>query len=201
LHLELERRSQIDALTRLPNRYRFDDDMAAECARSLRYGRPLAFVMMDVDHFKVFNDLYGHQRGDEVLQEIGTLLSHELRDGDTAYRYGGEEFGILLRESDAAGGLEAAGRVRARIEASFAKRGWAEPVTASFGVACFGGTLSTSEQLIGAADRALYQAKRSGRNRVVEWSRQSSGENGAAQARPRLVRPGPDVKTRSPAHP
>src|SRR5580704_7850979 len=167
LHTELERRSEIDALTRLPNRHRFDDDLAAECARSLRYGRPLAFVMMDVDHFKMFNDTYGHQRGDEVLQEVATVVAHEVRDGDTAYRYGGEEFAVLMRESDSAQALHAAERIRSRIEAAFADRGWADGVTASFGVAEFSDAVSTEKRLVEAADRALYEAKHSGRNRVV----------------------------------
>ena len=191
LHVELERRSEIDALTRLPNRHRLDDDLAAECARSLRYGRPLAFVMMDVDNFKLFNDLYGHQVGDEVLQEVATVLAHEVRDGDTAYRYGGEEFGVLLRESDAAEGQQAAERFRSRIEAAFADRGWAAGVTASFGVAAFSEAVSTEKRLVEAADRALYEAKHAGRNRVVVASDgRTLVEHGDGDGAPRLaVRP------------
>jgi diguanylate cyclase (GGDEF)-like protein len=188
LHVELERRSEIDALTHLPNRHRFDDDLAAECARSLRYGRPLAFVMMDVDHFKNFNDTYGHQRGDEVLQEVATVLAHEVRDGDTAYRYGGEEFGVLLRESDSVQGEQAAERIRSRIEAAFADRGWAQGVTASFGVAEFSETVSTEKRLVEAADRALYEAKHAGRNRVVvTQDPRSAVARNAANDAPRLA--------------
>ncbi len=167
LHQKVEERSELDALTRLFNRRRFEVDLEAECSRSMRYHRPLAFVMMDVDHFKSFNDEYGHQRGDEVLQEVATLLADELREGDTAYRYGGEEFGILARETDAAGGVELAERVRARIARSMAAHGDHRAVTASFGVAGFGDRLGKPERLVRAADAALYDAKRTGRNRVV----------------------------------
>jgi diguanylate cyclase (GGDEF)-like protein len=167
LHQKVEERSELDALTQLFNRRRFEIDLEAECSRSMRYQRPLAFVMMDVDHFKSFNDEHGHQRGDEVLQEVAALLAAELRDGDTAYRYGGEEFGILARETDAAGGMQLAERVRGRIARSLAAQGDHGAVTASFGVAGFGDGLGTPEQLVRAADAALYDAKRAGRNCVV----------------------------------
>lgn len=123
--------------------------------------------MMDVDHFKLFNDEFGHQRGDEVLQEVATLLAGELREGDTAYRYGGEEFGILARETDATGGMELAERIRVRIADSLAAHGDHRAVTASFGVAGFGDLLGKPDRLVRAADAALYTAKREGRNRVV----------------------------------
>jgi two-component system cell cycle response regulator len=146
---------------------------------------------MDVDNFKLFNDLYGHQVGDEVLQEVATVLAHEVRDGDTAYRYGGEEFGVLLRESDAAEGQQAAERFRSRIEAAFADRGWAAGVTASFGVAAFSEAVSTEKRLVEAADRALYEAKHAGRNRVVVASDgRTLVEHGDGDGAPRLaVRP------------
>ncbi len=167
LHQQVEERSELDPLTQLFNRRRFEADLEAECSRSERYQRPLAFVMMDVDLFKTFNDEYGHQRGDEVLQEVANLLAGELREGDTAYRYGGEEFGILARETDAAGGMELAERIRARIANSLAAHGNRRGVTASFGVAGFGDRLNKPDRLVRAADAALYDAKREGRNRVV----------------------------------
>ena len=167
LHQKVEERSEHDALTRLFNRHRFEIDLAAECGRSLRYRRPLAFVMMDVDHFKTFNDEHGHQRGDEVLQEVSSVVTGQLREGDTAYRYGGEEFALLLRETDAVGAAEVAERVRARIEQSLAAHGNQGAVTASFGVAAFSEHLGAPDKLVRAADAALYQAKREGRNRVV----------------------------------
>jgi diguanylate cyclase (GGDEF)-like protein len=167
LHQKVEERSEHDALTRLFNRHRFEVDLAAECSRSLRYQRPLSFVMMDVDHFKNFNDEHGHQRGDEVLQEVSAVLAGELREGDTAYRYGGEEFAILLRETDAGHAAQVTERIRSRIAESLAAHGSHGGVTASFGVAGFSEALGTPDRLVRAADAALYQAKREGRNRVV----------------------------------
>ncbi|MBJ7593815.1 MAG: diguanylate cyclase [Candidatus Dormibacteraeota bacterium] len=167
LHQKVEERSELDALTHLFNRHRFEVDLEAETGRSLRYQRPLTFVMMDVDHFKTFNDEHGHQRGDEVLQEVAAVLTGELREGDTAYRYGGEEFGILLHETDVVGGAEVAERIRTRLEQSLGAHGNHRAVTASFGVAGFSERLGTADQLVRAADAALYEAKRAGRNRVV----------------------------------
>jgi diguanylate cyclase (GGDEF)-like protein len=184
LHQTVEERSEHDALTRLLNRHRFEVDLAAECGRSHRYQRPLAFVMMDVDHFKDFNDQHGHQRGDEVLQEVSAVLAGELREGDTAYRYGGEEFAILLRETDAAGGAEVAERIRARIADSLGAHGNYGAVTASFGVAGFCERLGKPDQLVRAADAALYQAKREGRNRVVV-----SSEGGDPSTPPKVEAP------------
>lgn len=167
LHQATEELSLTDALTRLPNRRRLDDDLAAEAARSRRYQRPLAFVMLDVDHFKRFNDTHGHQAGDSVLQELAAALSDALRETDTAYRYGGEEFCILLRETERPAAEQVAERIRARIENRFAARVGIGSITASLGVAAMPDDATTDTQLVAAADRALYAAKRGGRNRVA----------------------------------
>jgi diguanylate cyclase (GGDEF)-like protein len=161
-----EERSQMDALTRLFNRRRLDDDLKAECERSARYGRPLAFVMLDVDHFKAFNDAHGHPQADITLQEIARILMTEVRTTDSSYRYGGEEFCILLRETGANDAMALAERLRKRIEASFASSPLS-PVTASFGVAQFSTDTRSPGAVIEAADAAMYQAKRSGRNKVM----------------------------------
>jgi diguanylate cyclase (GGDEF)-like protein len=161
-----EERSQMDALTRLFNRRRLDDDLKAECERSARYGRPLAFVMLDVDHFKAFNDAHGHPQADVALQEIARILMSEVRSTDSSYRYGGEEFCILLRETNAGEAMALAERLRKRIEASFASSALS-PVTASFGVTQFSTDARSPGAVIEAADAAMYQAKRSGRNRVM----------------------------------
>ena len=100
LHEDASHASEHDALTQLANRRRLDADLALECERSARYARPLAFVMLDLDHFKRVNDEHGHARGDEVLQAVADVLTAALRASDTAYRYGGEELAIILRESD-----------------------------------------------------------------------------------------------------
>jgi diguanylate cyclase (GGDEF)-like protein len=165
LHEIIEERSQIDALTRLLNRRRLDVDLEAECKRCARYGRPLAFVMLDVDHFKAFNDTHGHPQADTVLQALADVIAGCVRTTDTAYRYGGEEFCILLRETSAEDGILFAERVRQRIAQRFAS-GASAGVTASFGVAGFSPDAPTPRALIEAADAAMYDAKHAGRDRV-----------------------------------
>jgi diguanylate cyclase (GGDEF)-like protein len=156
----------VDVLTRLPNRRRFEEELAVETSRSARYGRPLSVIMFDLDHFKSVNDTYGHPAGDEVLQELGALLETMMRTSDTAYRYGGEEFVILARETGTKGAAILAERIRSAIEHKFHAWRPGRAVTASLGVA---GTASgsTAAGLVTAADQALYTAKRSGRNRVA----------------------------------
>jgi diguanylate cyclase (GGDEF)-like protein len=156
--------SDHDALTRLPNRRRLDADLQVECERSARYDRPLCFVMLDLDHFKDVNDRHGHTRGDEVLQGVADVITASLRASDTAYRYGGEELAVLLRESDLSAGLTLAERLRERIRATFA--GTDVPVTASFGVAEVAPGTALPAQLVAAADAALYRAKAEGRDCV-----------------------------------
>jgi diguanylate cyclase (GGDEF)-like protein len=167
LHAAVEERSRMDALTRLYNRRRLDEDLADECQRTARYGRPLSVVMMDVDHFKSFNDGFGHAAGDAVLQHVAEVLRGGVRATDGAYRYGGEEFALVLRETGAAGAAEVAERLRAAIEAKFVDGGFGRAVTASFGVAQATEERKKPGPLVEAADRALYAAKRAGRNRVV----------------------------------
>jgi diguanylate cyclase (GGDEF)-like protein len=166
LHEVIEERSQMDALTRLFNRRRFEDDILAECKRCTRYGRPLALVMLDVDHFKAFNDSHGHPQADAALQQVADVITGCLRTTDTAYRYGGEEFCVLLRETPAADAMLFAGRVRQRIENRFTSGAMAG-ITASFGVAGFTADTPTPRALVEAADAAMYESKHAGRNRVV----------------------------------
>jgi diguanylate cyclase (GGDEF)-like protein len=167
LHRLAVERSHVDALTRLLNRHRLDEDLADECRRSARYGRPLSVVMMDVDHFKAFNDAHGHPAGDVVLQSVAEVLRLNVRATDSAYRYGGEEFLVLLRETDEVGASLLAERLRAALERTLARQRGGQGVTASFGVAQYGATRALPGPLVEAADRALYRAKREGRNRVV----------------------------------
>ncbi|MBV8980700.1 MAG: diguanylate cyclase [Acidimicrobiia bacterium] len=163
LHERTEQLSQTDALTRLFNRRRLEADLEAECYRATRYGRPLAFVMLDVDHFKRFNDRFGHQRGDEALEMVAKVVAESARDSDTPYRFGGEELAVLCRETDAAGAAEFAERLRAGIE----RRLKPEGITASFGVAAVGPGTSSPGELVQAADKAMYAAKHAGRNQVA----------------------------------
>jgi diguanylate cyclase (GGDEF)-like protein len=165
LHQLTEERSQMDALTHSLNRRRLDEDLAAECRRSARYARPLSVIMLDVDHFKVFNDTHGHLRGDAILQNLAEALRGEVRATDSVYRYGGEEFVILLRETGAAAAGELAERLRRRLEQYFGHDASGR-ITASFGVAELDPSHTTPFAVVDAADRALYDAKRAGRNCV-----------------------------------
>jgi diguanylate cyclase (GGDEF)-like protein len=166
LHQATEARSQMDSLTRLFNRRRLEEDLDAECKRCARYGRPLAFVMLDVDHFKAFNDAHGHPQADLALQEVADVIVGSMRMTDSAYRYGGEEFSVLLRETRAEDAMHFAERLRQRIQQRFATGSMAG-ITASFGVAQFSSDVLTPGALVEAADAAMYESKRAGRNRVM----------------------------------
>ena len=158
-----------DGLTGLLNRSEFMRQADAELARALRYHRPLCVVVGDLDHFKHINDEYGHPVGDQALRQVGAVLRSAVRGTDIVGRLGGEEFIILLPETHAAIGMQIAEKVRARVEASTVstRNGRSVTVTISLGVAVQqpGEDLGLSV-LYKAADRALYQAKQNGRNRV-----------------------------------
>lgn len=165
LHAEVEEMSHKDALTGLANRRQFDTDLTAEVERAHRHDRPLVLIMLDLDHFKRINDVYGHQRGDEVLQDVAGMLTTDLREIDTAYRYGGEELCVLMPECTSEQAAKVAERIRERVETSF---GWATtaPVSISAGVAQLRPD-SSPASLVGTADQSLYAAKHGGRNQVV----------------------------------
>jgi diguanylate cyclase (GGDEF)-like protein len=170
-----------DGLTGLANRRHFYDRLRAEHERALRFGHPLALVLLDVDNFKKINDSRGHLAGDAVLAEVGAVLSSSVREIDLAARYGGEEFAVLLPETDGEGAARLAERLRAAIAARTVpfEEGPIEHVTASFGVACVapgGDSFAGQTGLIGAADAALYQAKSSGKNCVVVAGRAALAE-------------------------
>lgn len=167
----LERLSLTDALTEIANRRHFDGTLEQEWRRAQRAGLPLSLVMLDLDHFKAYNDAYGHLAGDRCLHQVARTMRESLRRaGDLAVRYGGEEFVLLLPETDAHGVAQLADRLRAAVEAleiSHAYSPVAPRVTASIGVATVlprDGVVP--EMLVEAADRALYRAKHDGRNRV-----------------------------------
>jgi len=157
-----------DDLTGLPNRRALQGSVDYQLSVSDRSGAPLSLVMVDVDHFKKFNDTMGHAAGDTVLRVLSALLRELLRDEDVPARYGGEEFTLLLPGTDEDGALLVAERVRARLEETLVTNDVPRPcqVTASFGVATTRGA-ENSESLFGRADKALYVAKQEGRNRVV----------------------------------
>jgi diguanylate cyclase (GGDEF)-like protein len=159
----------VDALTGIANRRELDKRLEQECARARHSRRPLSILMIDIDHYKLFNDTYGHVAGDECLKRIAEYLAqHEQRPADLAARFGGEEFVLLLPETDAASAERVAELICGGIQ-SLGLRHEKSPfgsVTVSVGAA----TLTedaTAELLLRAADRALYAAKQGGRNRYV----------------------------------
>jgi diguanylate cyclase (GGDEF)-like protein len=163
----LTRLSTTDALTGLANRRRFDDVLQAQFKGDRRRGHSICLIMVDVDHFKLFNDHYGHQAGDECLRRVAAVLAGTTRDSDLACRYGGEEFAVIL--TDGLGAEVAAERIRADIEALQYPHAISElgVVTASIGWArLLPGEGDQAGDLIAHADAALYEAKRNGRNQV-----------------------------------
>ncbi|MCE5230554.1 GGDEF domain-containing protein [bacterium] len=154
-----------DALTSLRNRGVLNMELEKEFDRARRYGRSLSLVMFDIDHFKHFNDTYGHQMGDSVLQEIGRLVKANIRFNDLGARYGGEEFAIILPETAIDGALIQAERLRVAVQNNIMPHDGASiSVTISLGIAQLEAGITSVEELIRAADRALYQAKAEGRN-------------------------------------
>jgi diguanylate cyclase (GGDEF)-like protein len=170
--LRLRSQSLADGLTGIANRRRFDETLEEELRRTARTDVPLSLIMLDIDFFKAYNDLYGHQRGDECLTRVAHTLAEAVhRAGDLVARYGGEEFAVILPGTDAEGALHVGELLRTRVAALEIDHGYsstARYVTASVGVATRPpGSTADARALIGAADRALYDAKGSGRNRVV----------------------------------
>jgi diguanylate cyclase (GGDEF)-like protein len=167
LHRIVERQALVDGLTGISNRRHCEEALTTEIARADRLGTPLTLVLADLDDFKLVNDEHGHSTGDDVLREFATVLKNTVRDSDLAGRWGGEEFLLLLPGSDAEGGTHLADRVRTAMqERSFlGTDGSVVNVTCSFGVAQHQAGLDERE-LFAAADRALYRAKREGKNRV-----------------------------------
>ncbi len=152
-----------DGLTGVKNRREFQRSLDVAAAAAARQGSPLSVVLLDVDHFKSYNDTFGHPRGDDVLRRIGSLLREGCRGHETAARYGGEEFALILPGADATQARDAAERIRRAV----AVAGWEDrPITASFGVATREAGCASAADLVAAADRALYRAKALGRDRV-----------------------------------
>jgi diguanylate cyclase (GGDEF)-like protein len=168
LAARLEELAFRDALTGLMNRRAMLETLAREVRRAERKSRPLSVLMIDVDHFKRFNDSQGHLVGDRVLREIAVHTSAFFRGDDVVCRFGGEELVAILPEAGGADGLARAEALRRTIEELALDVGEAEParVTVSIGVACYPEHGGLVEELLRAADEALYEAKRAGRNQV-----------------------------------
>lgn len=153
-----------DHLTGLANRRRFERQLEREVARSRRFNRPFCLLLLDIDHFKNVNDTFGHDAGDDVLRRLGNALQAGTRGIDASARVGGEEFAVVLTETDFAHALEVAERLRVSI--SEMQSPVAGQVTVSIGLAEFNADSRDARELFSAADAALYEAKRQGRDRI-----------------------------------
>jgi len=163
-----EAASGLDALTGLRSRAGIAQDIDRELKRFIRTGSPFCVAIMDIDHFKKVNDTYGHEAGDRVLASVADHVSRGLRAHDDAFRFGGEEFVLSLKEADLKIGLQVLERLRAGLAAKPVglANGTSIPVTASFGLAVCTPAVGSAE-LLRLADAALYRAKHEGRNRIV----------------------------------
>jgi diguanylate cyclase (GGDEF)-like protein len=176
MHRRLHADARHDPLTGIGNRLRLAEDLEAVCGRVERYGHAYCVAIADVDHFKAYNDAHGHPRGDDVLRAVASSLRDTVRTGDTVYRYGGEEFVVLLPEQTLAGAEQAAERLRAAIEALALPHPGGGSVTVSIGVAGLGDGTCAPDALFETADQALYAAKEDGRNRVHAQTVAATGE-------------------------
>jgi len=167
LNQKLQNLADTDGLTGVYNHRAFQEYLEKQFQNALQRGLPLSLILLDVDHFKQYNDTFGHQAGDEVLRSVAQILREQVRDRDFVARYGGEEFAIVLPDTDCERAVAVAERLRQAIEQAAWRR---RPVTASIGVASLRPDMESRKELIEAADQALYQAKRSGRNRVEVWT-------------------------------
>jgi diguanylate cyclase (GGDEF)-like protein len=165
---QTERLATTDGLTGLLNHRTFQGRLDEHLAQAQRYGKRLSLILCDIDHFKAVNDTYGHPVGDVVLKGVARTLAREARTTDLVARYGGEEFAVVMPETDAAGALAIAERIRERIAAlSFDTGQGPLAVTLSLGVATFPDDGAKKAALVERADACLYEAKRGGRNRSV----------------------------------
>jgi diguanylate cyclase (GGDEF)-like protein len=170
LHEQVQRQALTDELTGLFNHRRFVEALAAETERARRFGQPVGLVMLDLDDFKAVNDTYGHQQGDQVLREVADLMRKYSREIDAPARYGGEELAVVLPQTDLEGAHQLAERLRtgiAGLAIPLIAGGGQMRVTASLGVASLPENAQGPDPLIAAADAALYEAKRTGKNKTV----------------------------------
>ncbi len=164
LYARAEQRARIDELTNLFNRRHFDESIKQEIDRHARYRSMLSLIFLDLDYFKAYNDNQGHTAGDRILELIGRLINDALRNTDLAFRYGGDEFAVILPQSATNDAFVVAERIRGRIAAEMNKRDI--KISASLGLASWPSDGVTSDELVNAADRALYYAKETGGNRT-----------------------------------
>jgi diguanylate cyclase len=166
---DLRTEAETDALTGLANRRRFDEALRTEAREAMQRNQPLCVAMIDIDHFKKFNDTHGHALGDQVLKLVARTISEHCRDGDVAARYGGEEFVLVMPKTGLGSAIEVVERIRlATASKRLTRRGSKESlggITMSVGVARYQGQEALTN-LVERADAALYAAKNAGRNQV-----------------------------------
>lgn len=188
LNAQLFEDGRRDPLTRIGNRLRMQEDLEALAGRAVRYGHQFCLALCDIDHFKKYNDTCGHAAGDETLKAVARTLARYSRSGDMAYRYGGEEFLVVLPEQTLEGGIIAMERRRRAVERlSIPHPGKTPPgpVTISAGLAVFDPKeASPIDTVVRRADRALYLAKESGRNRVATYRQVEELELARTRAQP-----------------
>lgn len=184
--VEMEQLAARDQLTGLASRRAGFDRLGMEFRRAERYGRPLAVLMADLDHFKAVNDAHGHLFGDHVLATVAHILAANVRQSDLVIRYGGEEFLVLLPETSEADAATVAEKLRASVAADpIEQGGLAVQMTVSIGVGAVPALHAADpEALVASADTALYEAKRAGRDRVVLVSELAAPDDGAPRRSP-----------------
>ena len=180
VHLESVRREALtDTLTGIPNRKAFDTELKRAMEQAAETGEPMSLLMCDIDHFKKFNDTWGHQTGDQVLRLVANCISENVKGRDTAARFGGEEFAVVLPQTELADAVRLAYQIRSKVESKkLVKKSNGDilgVITISIGVAQYD-VKEGAEGLIQRADACLYAAKRTGRNRVM------SGQDGSLKS-------------------
>jgi diguanylate cyclase len=177
---DVRKESLTDPLTGIANRKAFDQELAQSAEHARKTGEPLCLFMCDIDHFKNFNDTWGHQTGDQVLRLVAHCLSENVKGRDTAARYGGEEFVVILRQTPLDSAVSLANQIRTNVESKkLVKRSTGDilgTITISIGVAQFASG-ETPSSLVQRADACLYAAKNAGRNRVMCTARASAAED------------------------
>lgn len=167
LHQQALALARIDGLTQVGNRTAFDDALTRAFESAQRHKAPLSLIMLDIDYFKCINDTHGHSMGDRVLKDLAATISAACRTGDSTFRYGGEEFAIILHNTTRTGAQAFAERLRQAIK----RLKWSSPagslhLTVSMGITEISNTTATPLALLDKADQKLYAAKRTGRNRI-----------------------------------
>ncbi len=180
LYAKAAQRARIDELTELFNRRHFEERLKEELSRHSRYSGVFSLLLLDLDNFKLYNDTYGHPSGDAILKQVGTIIRNSIRSADQAFRYGGDEFVVILPQTPIADAYTVGERVRQRIAAEMATKG--TTITCSVGLSTYPSDGVIYSELITTADTALYYAKRTGGNRIYDSSKilsQSMPDSGA----------------------